>query len=71
LIVKLANEIVWPEDKSDVATVKVADCAPNPPLDNVKVEPPELVSEGTDPNVIPEGKVTLKLDPMVIVEVAV
>jgi hypothetical protein len=68
---KLPNEIVWPEDISAVATVNVADCAPSPPLDNVKVAEPELVSVGTDPNSNPEGNVTIKLDPVAIVEVAV
>ena len=28
--VKLPSEMVWPEVKSAVATVNVADCAPNP-----------------------------------------
>ncbi|MGO9010386.1 MAG: hypothetical protein ACLQPN_09810 [Bryobacteraceae bacterium] len=69
--VKLANEMVWPEVKSDVATVNVADCAPTPPLESVNVEVPEVVSEGADPNVNPEGKVTVKLDPIASVVVAV
>jgi hypothetical protein len=69
--VKVANEIVWPEVKFAVAIVNVADCAPDPPLDNVKVEVPEVVSEGADPNVNPAGKVTTKVDPTVSVEVAV
>jgi hypothetical protein len=68
---KLANEIVWPEDNADVATVNVADCAPTPPADNAKVEVPDVVSEGTVENVNPAGKVTVKLDPIAIGIVAV
>jgi hypothetical protein len=54
-----------------VATVNVADCAPDPPLDNVKVAVPEAVNDGADPNVNPDGNVTVKLDPMARVDVAV
>lgn len=71
LISNPAREIVWPEVKSAAATVNVADRSPNPPVDRVKVEEPEVVSAGTDPNSNPEGNVTIKLDPAVMVEVAV
>lgn len=69
--VKLWREMVCPEVKFAVAIVNVADCAPMPPLAKVKVEVPEVPNEGVEPNVKPEGKVTIKLDPMVIVEVEV
>ena len=68
---KLANEMVWPGVTLDVATVNMADCAPNATLANVKVEVPEVVSEGIDPNVKPAGNVTVKLDPIGNVKPAV
>jgi hypothetical protein len=42
-----------------------------PPLVKVKVAVPEVPNAGVEPNVKPEGKVTIKLVPMGIVEVAV
>jgi hypothetical protein len=70
--VKLWRKAVCPESKFAVPTVNVADGeAMPPPLTKVKVEVPELPNEGVEPNVNPEGKVTIKLAPMGIVEVAV
>jgi hypothetical protein len=61
---KPANEMVWPGATFDVPIVKVADRAPKATLAKVKVEVPEVVSEGSDPNVKPAGNVTVKLDPI-------
>ena len=54
----------------EVATVNVAELEPMLPPARVKVAA-ELVRAGAVANWNPEGKVTVKLDPMVIVEVEV
>jgi hypothetical protein len=68
--VKLLRKMVCPEVTFAVATVNVADLSPLPPLVKLKVAVPEVPKEG-EPNVKPEGKVTIKLDPIAIVECAV